>query len=1660
MKLKIFIVVSLFLIYKNRVEAQNFGFEWINFNQTYYKIKTFQTGIHRISQADLSNAGINGINPKQFQIFFRGQEQAIFVQGEEDNSFDAGDYIEFYGRRNDGELDRFLYSNPSNQTNPYYNLYSDTTSVFLTWKTDGTFGKRIVKDNTPFLTNNINFHWAENIQFFAEGYSLGQNYRIGTNEKIFLADFDSGEGWLSGIINGSRTFTFNIENLFNGVTITPPKLEIGFAGSTITGFSVTVQVGNSVGTLRNLSNFTGFAYQNITLAQDLLMTDITGTGQFLVRVNTGGVRVAYIKLTYPQTLTSDGSNNKNFNIPQNNHPISYLQINNVPSNSRLFDITDIHTFKELNAQFIGNNLQASITGTDTSPKNLYLYNNQPIANIPSTNIQRVFFTQITPNLVDYLIITHPRFRQAAGGYPDIAQAYANYRASAAGGSFKPLLMNIDVIYNQFSYGEKTPLAIRRLCDYLYQNTTLKYLFLIGKGAALPDENYNDLNIRQNPAHYALDLVPTGGTPASDNIFTHNLANTGAKYQLVPTGRLSVTQPEQVLNYLNKIIEHETPTDNRLWQKNFIHLSGGNNAIEQTLFRSYVDFYKSIAEGLFLGARVSTTSKSTTNPVELVNVSELVNKGTGLMNFFGHSSINVTDIVIGRASDDLQGYRNKGKYPLILTNGCQLGAVFYSSFTLSEDWMLTKDRGSIGFIGHSYFGYSTPLYEFSARFYNLICQFPTVIGQPIGVALKENARLAPSNVIDRSIAEQMVLQGDPAAKFIDASKVDYYTANNQVFLQSVDNSPITAASESFNVKFIVSNLGKIEPNKRIQVRVKRTYPNGQVSTFVNDIGYDPVFYRDTLSFTLYKEAGKDAFGLNRIEVTLDYQNQIDEMREDNNVGVIEFLFPKVGVLPIYPKEYAIVNTQPVTLTAMASSLRNEGKQFIMEIDTVNTFNSGAKQSVILDAGIMASWDVNLLSDNSTDSTVYYWRVNYVDDVTNTANLWGESSFIYIKNSPEGWSQSRFPQFSKTILTDVKRNLFNQQWEFQPLNRSIIVRTFGANSNANININTFLDYAGPQITGGTECGMNTIVAVAFRADTGNPYLVQNIPNQCGQVIKFANFYDNTQILNGALNTYLGAVNNGDYVLFFTKGNINFSTWGNNLFQVFAQIGGNSNIFTTLQTGSPYIILGRKGGNPGSASEMIASNLNSADTATIQLSTNLDISTGNGQIAYSLIGPATNWKEIIHTVKKFQNDSYKLEVYGVNSALVPTNTPIIPNVNAPQMNLNGVIDPVAFPYLLLKLHLKDEVNKTPPQLKKWMVLYDGLPEGLIDVQAVGAVNYIISPKTEGENFNLPFAFKNISSFTYATDSLQVTYTLKNLQTFAQTVNTIKIKAPAPRQTINFSRLVNTLGLNGKYELQVFVNPSITPEAIYENNVLVIPFEVKGDRTNPLLEVTFDGRKIMDGEIVSPNPIIAVGLRDDNRFLIPNDPNLLKIALKRPCPTCVFEDIQYNNPNVTWAVQNGVLVVNIKENNLPNGIYTLRAQGKDVAGNYTGIDPYIINFEVVRENTITNVFPYPNPFSTGAKFVFTLTGNIPDEMKIQIMTVNGQVVREITQAELGNLKVGNNLTDFIWDGTDESGQKLANGVYLYRVIARKNGENLEQRATAADKAFKNGLGKIYIAR
>ena len=110
--------------------------------------------------------------------------------------------------------------------------------------------------------------------------------------------------------------------------------------------------------------------------------------------------------------------------------------------------------------------------------------------------------------------------------------------------------------------------------------------------------------------------------------------------------------------------------------------------------------------------------------QLIDASEIVNDGVSLITFFGHSAPSSTDIDIGRVSEPRYNYRNTGRYPVMLVNGCNAGKFYlHSETSFGEDWVISKELGAIGFMAHSYFGISNLLKGYSDLFYEVAFRNP-------------------------------------------------------------------------------------------------------------------------------------------------------------------------------------------------------------------------------------------------------------------------------------------------------------------------------------------------------------------------------------------------------------------------------------------------------------------------------------------------------------------------------------------------------------------------------------------------------------------------------------------------------------------------------------------------------------------------------------------------------------------------------------------------------------------------------------------------------------------------------------------------------------------------------------------------------------------------
>jgi hypothetical protein len=334
---------------------------------------------------------------------------------------------------------------------------------------------------------------------------------------------------------------------------------------------------------------------------------------------------------------------------------------------------------------------------------------------------------------------------------------------------------------------------------------------------------------------------------------------------------------------------------------------------------------------------------------------------------------------------------------------------------------------------------------------------------------------------------------------------------------------------------------------------------------------------------------------------------------------------------------------------------------------------------------------------------------------------------------------------------------------------------------------------------------------------------------------------------------------------------------------------------------------------------------------------------------------------------------------------------------------------------------------------------------------------------------AFRNISNTPF--DSLQYKVVVTDKNNAQKTFLPARMEPLAAKDSLLVTYNIETTNLSESNTLFLDINPDDQPEQYRFNNFLFRNFYVRPDKTNPLLDVTFDGVHILNQDIVSARPHIQIKLKDEARYMLLNDTALTSLVIKFPDGTKRQYKVDGDTLRFTPAAAGTDNTATLDffpdftgSQNLQGEDYELIARGRDRSGNKAGEVEYRIGFKVISKPMISNMLNFPNPFSTSTAFVFTITGSeVPQNLKIQILTVTGKIVREITREELGPLNIGRNITEFKWDGTDQYGQKLGNGVYLYRVVSMLNGKRMEKysaKGDDTDRFFNNGYGKMYLMR
>ncbi len=1694
----------LFILLGSKLTAQQYNNEWIDYSKAYYKFTIGNTGLYRITGAVLKATKTNPGNPsdtsslaaipaEQFQLWRNGKQVVLFtsITGGQLNQFD---YIEFWGEQNDGKADKALYRDPAFQLSDKLSLQTDTAAYFLTVNvaTPANANLRYVTDAAtstlnpePYFTHTLRYNFRE---------IINRGYAFNAGENVYSSSYDVGEFFSTRDIQFGSPYSTSASNFYTFSSGPAATLEAGFASNSDTVVQIQLGVNNNLPLIdQQLKGITAGVFFNNNVPVSVLTNT---ANSFTIKLNATNpfhrIVCNYIELKYPRIFDFDNSSNFTFTLPPSlqGFNLNISHFNTGSSVPVLYDITN-------NKRYITDVSAPGIVKVALPPsanaRDLILVSESTnnITSIASLQPGRVFVNyKLTANQGDYLIVSNKILMSGANP----VEQYRAYRSSFAGGSYNAKVYDIDELVDQFAYGiKKHPLSIKNFIRFAKASFTKApdYLFIIGKGVT-----YDEYRKNENSANAdKLNLVPTWGWPASDNLMV------SADLQPVPSigvGRLSCVSVTEVNDYLAKIKEYDQKAAStsqtladKAWMKEMIHVVGADEQSLNNLLTYYLNRYEDMVRDTLYGGNVANFNKTNSSAITTTStdLARILNNGISLLSYFGHSAASALSYNLNEPSD----YSNAGKYFMFFANGCSAGNFFDYDVnrlqvvnSIAEKFVSAPNRGSIGFIGSTHFGITNYLDTYATGFYKSLTG--SGYNQPVAKNMYEGSialKNASSNFNDffyRTHAEQSILNGDPAVVIYAFNKPDFVVEEPQV---SISPSILSVADTSFTLKAYFYNVAKATRQNNLQdsvsVTIKRRYPDGTEQMIYNQ-KLKSVRFIDSVILKVPIIATRDK-GNNRLTISIDTDNKYDELSELNNTVNKDFVVFDDAITTVYPYQYAIINKPTAKLVASTANPLSPLRNYIMEMDTTELFSSSFKITKTASAiGGIIEFDPGI---TYRDSTVYYWRVAQVP--TNNLYVYSKSSFVYLPNGGAGYNQSQFYQHTHTALNGISLDTATKRFNYNVKNTRVTVRDLvykGPADDAGINVSITLNDEVNSPFGGICFRSNNLTFTVFDSLTLKPMLnsldgSQSLYNSMdyvsgcvsGKEYDFAFALDNQTSRNYARDFMDNTIPVGAYVVIraamidalpYTYANV-WAQDGTNSLYARLKSAGFADVDSFNRPRS-FIFVYRKsvsGFTP-------ISKFSNGIFDPVIVATNFITKEMSGTALSPKFGAAQKWRQLVwNGTRSDAFDMVNLKVIGTNTTTNNVDTLMSLTDIQTTADISG-IDAVKYPNLQLYLTVKDTAKQTPYQLRYWRLLYDPIPEGAV----APAIKYAMKDTLEaGEQMNVSLAFKNISDVAFS-DSIVVKLQVLDKSNLTTTLATAKLKKIAAGDTSVVNAVINTQNFIGNNTLLIDINPdNKQPEQFHFNNFVYKNFYVKGDGIKPLIDVTFDGLHILNNDIVSAKPNIRIKLKDESKFVPLDDTSLVTLQLLMPDNT--VKRFRYNTDTLRFTPANvstgeNVATVDFSPYLTMDGDYTLTVTGRDKSNNESGTQQYAVKFTVYNKAMISNVFNYPNPFTSSTAFAFTLTGTVvPQNVKIQILTVTGKVVREITSDELGPLHIGNNITQFKWDGTDSYGSKLGNGVYLYRVTTNLNGNSLDKfdlrsngNKLDTDKYFKAGYGKMYLMR
>ncbi len=746
-------------------------------SQLSWKIAVNEDGIYKVTYDDLSTEGFpSGVYSSTLKLFTEGSEAAIYVDDPE-GSFGSGDYFLFYGQKMDTK-------------------YTDVNVYWLTW--GGADGRRMVEqDGTPGGTAPVpsSFQTTRRVE---EDHNYQSSHPSGPEDDRWYWNYIYAAG-----SPASASYTTTLQH------IATAPLSATVRGL-LKGHSATPQHHTRVYLNGHLVDDATWPPQaEYTFEESVPQSYlIEGTNTISVEcpldlgITLDIVLVNWFEIDYHDTYTAEGDSL--FFAGDEAGTWEYHVDDFTTNDIEVFDITDPATPISITGEITSSyTLKFEDTITDRT-EYLALTTAQRLSPV-SIEQDAPSDLQLESNGADYIIITHSDF------YTDVLPL-ANRRAAQGP---RTIVVDVQDVYDEFSYGVFDPRAIKDFLAYAYANWVApapSYVLLVGDG----NYDFKDNFGRGEPNYvppYLADVDPWIGEVAAENRYV--LFSGDDILPDMHIGRLPVQTSAQASTMVDNILNYEQNSSSGGWNKNILFVADNQDGAGDFDYLSD-DIADNYLPSSYTAQKVYYKITHPTVDGVRTAVIDALNEGRLLANYIGHASNQFWASEKLFQISSIAALTNTERLPMMLPMTCLEGYFIepsppgFDASSLGESIVRASGGGAITSWSATGLGLASGHDYLSKGFFTAV--FSDTISE-IGQATylgKLNLYDTGSNL---DLMDTYVLFGDPFMKLnLPACDAADFDKDRQITVVDITQVAIRWASEwgdeDYDRKYDLDNDGEI------------------------------------------------------------------------------------------------------------------------------------------------------------------------------------------------------------------------------------------------------------------------------------------------------------------------------------------------------------------------------------------------------------------------------------------------------------------------------------------------------------------------------------------------------------------------------------------------------------------------------------------------------------------------------------------------------------------------------------------------------------------------------------------------------------------------------------------------------------------------------------